>query len=356
MNAPLKSLISAVALLPVLSTGLPACTTSRAVVAWHDGWIAEEQGDLALAEKRYGEAAGYDKGQVGAACNQVRLMARHPDRRDQSKEQLDLLIKAKPAWPEVATIGSLAALHSGDAKLADQRLKASRALNDADRRDVRHALRFAKVSTAAVQGRWREATDEKLLVGLAEDATAARMAAAAAAYNGGELALAARLMPPQSLNAQDNSVAATELRASLAAEQGQWQVVRREIEALALAERSPRLEALRAWSLLRSGDAAAGLAAAAEASRRQPDDPYVSQVWAAAQLANGQAQLARDLLAVLAARGGGWSTWHDLGLAQLALADPQAALSSFEQAAARCPGCEPAVKNRNALRRILGAL
>jgi Flp pilus assembly protein TadD len=123
-----------------------------------------------------------------------------------------------------------------------------------------------------------------------------------------------------------------------------------------LAERSPRLEALRAWSLLRSGDAAAGLAAAAEASRRQPDDPYVSQVWAAAQLANGQAQLARDLLAVLAARGGGWSTWHDLGLAQLALADPQAALSSFEQAAARCPGCEPAVKNRNALRRILGAL
>ncbi len=338
----------ALVLLPVGSTA--ACTTSRAVIAWHDGWQAEAAGDLALAEKRYGEAAAADKGQAGAACNRVRLMARHPDRQQETKEALEPLLKTKSAWPEVAAIGALAALKDGDAKLAQQRLAAARALNDGDRQDVRGGLRMAKVAVAAVQGHWREASDTKLLAGLPQEATAVRLAAATATYNGGDVALAGKLLPEQA------GAEAAELRAWLAADRGDWAAVRTALEQVPEADRTPRLDALKAWSLVRSGDGAGGLALAADAARRDPDDPVAAQVWATASLSSGQASQARDLLAGLAARGGGWAVWFNLGLAQLVLADPQAALQAFEQSALRCPTCAPATKNRDVLRRVLGVL
>lgn len=345
---PLQNFAVKLALVVLPLSSAAGCTTSRAVISWHEGWQAEAAGELALAEKRYGDAATADKGQAGAACNRVRLMARHPDRQQEAKETLEPLLKAKSAWPEVAAIGALAALKDGDAKLAQQRLAAARALNDGDRPDVRYGLRMAKVSVAAAQGRWREASDAKLLAGLPEEATAARLAAAIAAYNGGELALAGKLLPEHA------GAEAAELRAWLAADRGDWAAVRAALELVAEADRTPRLDALRAWSLVRSGDAPAGLALAADAARRDPEDPVAAQVWAAASLASGQAAQARDVLAGLATRGGGWSVWFNLGLAQLALADPQAALSAFEQAALRCPTCAPATKNRDALRRVLG--
>lgn len=349
-HPPLQIVTVKVALVALALSSAASCTTSRAVVAWHDGWQAEAVGELALAEKRYGDAAAADKGQAGAACNRVRLIARHPDRQQEAKEALEPLIKDKSRWPEVASLGALAALSQGDAKLAQQRLAASRALNDGDRQDVRDGLRMAKVSVAAAQGRWREACDAKLLAALPEEATAARLAAATAAYNGADVALAAKLLPDHA------GAEAAELRAWLAADRGDWAAVRAALEQLSETERTPRLDALKAWSLVRSGDGPGGLALAADAARRDPDDAVAAQVWATASLAAGQAAQARDVLAGLATRGGGWSVWFDLGLAQLALADPQAALSAFEQAALRCPTCGPATKNRDALRRVLGVL
>ena len=349
-STSLKILATRLAGLLVPLAGVAGCTTSRAVMAWHDGWQAEAAGDLTLAERRYGEAALADKGQAGAACNRVRLLAQHPDRQQDAKDALEPLLKDKSRWPEVATLGALAALQAGDGKLAQQRLAAARPLNDGDRLDVRAGLRSAKVAVAAVQGRWRDATEAKLLAGLPEEATAARLAAAVAAYNAGEVAIAEQLLPASS------GGRAAELRAWLAAERADWAEMRSALEQIPEAERSPRLDALKAWSMVRSGQWTTALALAADAARRAPEDPLVTQVWAAASLASGQAAQARDLLAGLATRGGGWSVWFDLGLAQIAMADPHSALLAFEQSALRCPTCAPATKNRDVLRRVLGVL
>ncbi len=316
-------------LAPVVS----ACTTSRPVLIWREGWQAEQRGDLGVAERRYQEAYSLDGSLLGVACNRLRLLARQPDRLPEARELAEKLMKSKGTEPEAATCASMFALVDGDAALAQKRLVSVRALKPVDTPEVRQNLAAARLVVAAASGRWQEALDVADLPG---EGTAVQQGRAIAKWN--SKLPDAEPLPPD----------LPELAAWRAAERGDWAALRKTLEAVP--RRSPILQALLAWSVLQLGDPAAALQLAADGAQRAPADGFCQETWGVAALAAGQASLAVQVLAAATLHSSGWTAFFHLGLAQIQVGDLPAAMAAFEQASLRCPTCAPAVRNRDALR------
>lgn len=327
-----------------LATG---CTTSRPVIAWHDAWRAEAEGDRDGALELYGLAAR-DPALTGAACNRVRLLAATPGREAEAKELLQVLVKRAASSPDVAMTAAWFALQQGDAKLARQQWAGARTLRAADPPVWREMLAATAAAVLAAEGRWQEA--QATLAGLPQAATETGLAVAVAAWNG--LAPVETVAVPAAADA----AAAWRLRAWLALQQGQWPGVCAALAHVADADRSADDRAVLAWAWLQQGEIGQALALLATNSRASPQHALTSEVLAVAQIRTGDAVAARDQLAALVARGGGgWSAWWNLGLAHLQLRDPQAALAAFDQGLLRCPHCQSLRQNRDVLRRQLGA-
>jgi Flp pilus assembly protein TadD len=311
---------------------LPACTTSRPVLLWHEAWRAEQQGDFALAERRYQEAYGIDGSLLGAACNRLRLLARQPDRLVEARDLAEKLMKSKGIEPEAAACASMFALVDGDASLAAKRLAAVRALKPADSQQVRQNLAAAKLVVAVANGQWQAAL---AVADLPTDGTAVQQGMAIAKWN----AKLPDVVTPTGL---------PELAAWRAAERGDWSAVRTGLDTLP--QRTPILQALMAWALLQLGDATGALPLATDAGQRAPADAFCQEAWGVAALATGQTAMAVQVLGSATLHSPGWTSFFHLGLAQIQQGDLPAALASFDQASLRCPTCAPAIRNRDALR------
>jgi tetratricopeptide (TPR) repeat protein len=332
----LRSLALAVALFVA-----SACTTSRAVVAWHDGWQAEQAGDPAKAAKRYEDATARNPKLFGAGLNRVRVLAQQPDRRKETEEALDKVLKAHGREPEVAAFAAQMALVDGDVKLARQRLDGSRPLAAGDGEQVRGVVAAATIALAAAEGKFGVAAAE-----LAKVPTGTQVAptlAATIAWNRSE---------PRAATAAIGAARGTQaavLRALIARQEGRWTDVTAALGGIEGDDVNQLVRGLRAEALLRTDRPHDALGIAIEAARRDPADPWLTELWAVALLKSGQAAAARDLLVGLTARDPRWSPWHHLGLTYTITGDLPAAARSFAAAAARCPECAAPAKNRDAL-------
>lgn len=323
-----------------IALAAPACTTSRGVLAYRAGALAEDKGDTTRALARYQEALEYDGKLYGAELARIRLWSQQPDRKTDAQEALDKLLKKAATEPVVAAFAAWHALAQGDVKLARARLDGARTRKPEDPADVWQAIANARAALLAAEGRWQEAG-----ASLAE-AKASPLLHATIAWN-----LARDDEARAQLQAAQGPHAAL-LKAWLARSSGDWPAVKAAVQGLEGTAKTPAVQALLAEALLHAGDAGAALAQAAEAARRDPADLYVTEIWAVCQLGGGQAAAARDLLAGLTVRGAGWSAWYHLGLAHLQLGDLAAAQQAFTAAAQRCPTCRPAVHNRDVLQRV----
>ncbi len=324
---------------------LAACTTSTAVLTWHEAWKAEQVGDLERAERGYAAAFERDPSLVGAQCNRIRLVAAHPDRATQAQTALDALIKAKAAAPEVAVTSAWAALADGKPEVARKRLDAARKLTDLDRPDVHAASRATRLRVLGAQGQFAEALASARAVDRALRATADREFVAVVGWNGDDVALAESAAPE-----------GAEVAVWTAAARGDHRKVVARARQLDRAAAAVATLAIVAWSQARSGDRDQAAAWLAQAQGRDPGDATATQVAAALALADGQAALARDALAGLVARmpAAPAAAWFNLAVAQLRLGDPAAAHHSFARAAAACPTCTAAARNRDVLAMLVG--
>lgn len=293
-----------------------------------------------MAEAAYAAAGDFDSGAVGARCNRLRLMADHPDRQAAVQREYESLVKNFSSAPEVAITGAMLALADGKPDVAQKRLAAGRPALADDAPSLAANRATAHVLVAAAAGDWPKVAEHAEQ--LPADATLARSAAAAAAWNRGDDAKALEL-----------ASANTEVALVLAVQRG---------EVGAAARAGPAAigagaRAWRGWALARTGDVAGGQREVGQALKDSPQDPAVVEAAAAVALLAGEHAWARDTLAGLLARepSAGWSAWFNLGVAQLRSGDLAAARTAFGRAAAACPGCKAAAKNRDALAGLLGA-
>ena len=322
------------------------CTSSRSVDAWRDGWALEQKGETALALRKYTDATSRLGKYPGAMLNRIRLMAAVPERRADAQELLDKLLKSDATDARVAAFGATWALWQGDVTLARNRLTAG-VLKKDDPEEVVLALRQAELAVLMAEKQWQAAWQAAKQQAPRTPEEHLRMAVLA--WNVGEWATARELVS-QALECKDKWL----LQSLLAARAGQWPQAQQFVARLEGDAVTPLVLALRAQAAMHADPPAmaTALSDAAEAARRDPADPLVTEVWAEAQLVAKQPQLARDLLAGLTVRGAGWSAWYNLGLAQLRLGDLPAAAQAFTVAAQRCPTCDPAVKNRDVLAKM----
>jgi tetratricopeptide (TPR) repeat protein len=307
-----------------------ACTTSRAVWLAREGWQAESRGQLAQALSCYEAAAAIDRKQVAARLNWIRLRAQSPESRDEAGKALDGLLQEQPDDPRVAAFAATWALWQGDAGLARQRLERARTPETAQGPEVASALQEARLQLAAALGRWPEAWQ---LAGEVTPSAAQAVRRAAVAWRAGHRPEAEAWLTRASGGHGDRT------RAVLLAAQG------RHADVLSSLEGVPddvAVLGLRARALLGMGRPAEALAWATQAARLAPADAGLTELWAVTLLVAQQPSVARDLLVGLSARGAGWTVWHHLGLAHLALGDGRAALEAFQSAVALCGGACPA--------------
>ena len=320
------------------------CTASRSVDEWREGWAAEARGDVKLAERRYAAVNSRMGNYPGARLNQIRLLAAVPERRADAQELLDKLLKSEAADRRVAAFAALWALAQGQPAQARARLGAATAEPNGDPQ-VEAAFAEAEIAVLMAEKQWQVAWQR---VQQRTPTTArAHLQFAILAWNVGEFARAEAWLTAAPAGRETSL-----LRALLLAKHHNWGAVLAALAPLEGEAVTPLVLTLRAQAALytQPPDVAAALRDAAEAARRDPANPAATEVWACAQLQADQPQLARDLLAGLTARGGGWTTWFNLGLAHLRLGELVAAAQTFQAAAQRCPGCAVAVKNRDALR------
>lgn len=317
------------------------CTSSRAVENWRDGWALEQKGDNVQALRRYTDGTKRMGRYPGLSLNRIRLLAASPEHRQEAQLELDLLLKADGSDARTAAFAALWALEQGDVALARTRLAAAKNEDDPG---AMAAMRQAEFALLLAEKKWQEAW--KLGQTLNPETPRDHLRLATAAWNAGE----ASAVPPILLKAPECKEKWL-LEALVAAAENQWPQVQEKLGRLEGEAVTPVIQALRAEAALHAEppDVAAALRDAAEAARRDPADPLVTEVWAVAQLQGKQPQLARDLLAGLTVRGADWSAWYNLGLAQLKLGDLQGANQAFQVAAQRCPQCKAAVRNRDAL-------
>ena len=327
-------------LLALSALALPACTTSRATLAWRQAWLQEEKGNTQAALREYDDATARNSKLTGAALNRIRLLALQPDRREEATLALDKVLKVAAGEAEVAAFAAQWALWLGDAKLARQRLDAAKAPAADAPTDVVSAWTGAQCAVLAAEGRWNQAAQGAP----GQGAAALR---AIIAWNAGDATQAAKGLPEMP-KGRERAL----LEALLARERGDWPGVEAALTQADPAERALDFEILRAEAAIQAGDAAKAARSGGDAAQRAPGDARATEVWAVAQLISGQAAAARDLLAALTVRGAGWSAWHNLGIAQVKLGDLPAASLAFAQAAQRCPSCAAPVRNRDALQRL----
>ncbi len=106
---------------------------------------------------------------------------------------------------------------------------------------------------------------------------------------------------------------------------------------------------------LRAGSDA--MAAIAAAHQSGASAAALLPLEAAAALLVDEPKRARDLLAGLVAQGGASLSWiaaFDLGLCELMLGDPAAAIEAFAHASRICPSCSAPRRNLQALRAAIG--
>lgn len=327
-------------LLALAALGLPACTTSRATLAWRQAWQEEERGDAQAALRAYGDATARNSKLTGAALNRIRLLALQPDRREEATLALDKILKVGAGEPDVAAFAAQWALWLGDAKLARQRIDAAKAPAADAPADVVSAWTGARRAVLAEEGRWSQAAE----VGPGQGAASLR---AVVAWNVDDAAEATRLWPEMP-KGRERAL----LGALLARERGDWPGVDAALADSHAPESEVEFQILRAEAAIQAGDAGKAARCAGDAAQRAPADARATEVWAVAQLVSGQPAAARDLLAALTVRGAGWSAWHNLGIAQVKLGDLAVASNAFAQAAQRCPSCAAPVRNRDALQRL----
>lgn len=305
------------------------CTTSRAVLAWHDGWRLEAAGEPGLAAVRYDEAVRRNSRLYGAALNRVRLLAVQPDRRKEADETLDKVLKSAGAEPEVAAFGARFALCAGDARLARARLDAARPLRPEDAGEARSALVGARIAVLAANGHTQQAAAE-----LPATATAAALPplwAATLRWNAG---LGNDVAPPASAGSGGALLAAVTARDGRAWEQ--------ELAALAGLEGddvTPLVLGLRAEAALHLDRPTEARTWAHAAAQRAPGDAWLQELQALALLQQGEVGQARDLLTGLAAGSADWSVPHHLGIARFRSGDLAGAAQAFATATRRCPTC-----------------
>lgn len=324
---------------------LPACTTSRAVLTFREGWQAEQRGDTSKAAKLYAEAASRDGRQVGARLDRIRLLALTPEGQDEARELLDKLAKSEGSDPRVAAFAATWALWKGDVGLAAHRLAAVRPAKADDPEDAGPALAQARLAVLAAQGHWQEAWP--LAQSQTPTTASAALRQATIAWNTRHLDAATAWLAQAPVG-----TARAHLVAWIAAKEGRWRDVEAALAPLEGVDVTPHVMILRARAALARGDAQEASSLAGQAARREPGDAEVTEVWAVTLLSSGQAASARDLLAGLTARGAGWTAWHHLGLALLKLGDPAAATVAFQGAAQRCPTCAGTVKNAAVLQKL----
>lgn len=323
-----------------------ACTSTRAVDRWRDGWALEQKKEPQLALRQYMDATSRLGKYNGVMLNQIRLMSAVPERRPDAQALLDKLVKSDPSDARVAAFSAMWSLWQGDVPLARARLAAG-VLKADDAVDTVAAMRQAELAVLMAEKKWQAAWQ------IAKDVTPNtpqdHLRMATLAWNAQEWTKAATWLSP-ALECPEKWL----LQALMAARAGHWPEAQRVLARLEGDAVTPLVLALRAQAALHATppDLAMGLRDAAEAAKRDPADALVTEVWAEAQLYTKQPQLARDLLAALTVRGAGWSAWHNLGLAQLSLGDLPAAAQAFAMAAQRCPDCRPAVQNRDVLAKM----
>lgn len=325
---------------------LGGCTASRAVEDWRAGWALEHKGDPNGALKRYNQAMDRMGTYPGLSLNRIRLLATFPERRQEAQEALEKLLKSHGGDLRVASFATQWALWQGDVALARTRLSAAAQKPDEEQEAI-DAWHQAELGVLVAERKWREAwaMGRTLPPGTPRE----RLLLATVAWNAGDAAHAKELLEG-SQECREKWV----LGAMLQAQLGEWAGVRATLGRLEGDAVTPAIQALRAEAALHADppDLANALRDAAEAARRDPADPLVTEVWAVAQLVGQQPQLARDLLAALTVRGTGWSAWYNLGLASLKLGDLPGAQQAFSIAAQRCPTCPAAVRNRDVLAAI----
>ncbi len=342
-----------VAALLVLAGGLSACTTSRAALAWEDGWQAEARGDLKRAGSRYANAYSRNGFLVGAELNRLRLLARVPDKRAAVGQELDRLLAKRGEVAEVAIFGAVWALTEGDAKKAASRLDVVRAKIGAQRgcSSLRRDFMRADLQVAVAAFRWPVARRVVAQLG-ARCGTEAVPAATAAlvAWNIGDRDQAAVWLGRAATERRDRGL----LPALLALHKGDA----RRAQALLAKVDQPKLNdlvlVLRAHAALAAGDAVTAERLARRALAANPTSSAPQQLLGVALLRRGDAQRARDLFAGAAAAFKGtppWTLSFDLALAELQLGHLEQARAGFETASRACDkgACEVAGRNYKAM-------
>lgn len=327
----------------ILALAATSCTTSRAVLAFRDGFAAEKAGDPTKALQKYEDAFERDSALYGAQLNRIRILALQPERRSDANALLDKLLKSAGSDKGVAGFAARMALVAGDVKLARLRLDVAEKTTKSSAFGNR-VWQSAQVAVLAAEGQWHKAWEGA--AALPADA-ADDLLLATVAWNAQQSTVAqarADLAPP--------SAELAILQALLARQAQKWQAILPLLKALEGEKEPPLVLALRAQAALNTGEKAEALRWAAQAAQREPSDAFYQELWAVTQISAGQPAQARDLLVGLTARGGGWTVWYNLAIARIQLGELTEALAAFDTAVQRCQTCAPAKRNRDALAKL----
>lgn len=360
----MRRAVALIALVAGAATLLPACTTSRAVRAWHAAEDARRAGDRAVALRRYEEAYGRDGKLVGAEVDRIALLAQDVGSAAAVESARSKLVEKKAGRVEVQLLGAGLELVAGRHAAALAQLES---IGDValDQAEAEIGVRGAACGPLRRE-RWR-------LLGLAALHTgrsaAAKTAAAALREHcrplrGAESAVVAWV----ALRAGDQAAAqaavaeidpadraTAPLRAALALRRGDPEAASK---ALRGAE-DGAASLLRAQAALMRSDAAGAARAVAAARDAGGPAAELAPLEGALALLQGDPRRGRDLLAGAAAQQAGgarWTVLFDLGLCELRLGQLAAAREAFARAATACPTCPAPARNRDAIDRALGRL
>lgn len=358
----------AVALLALVAGGatlLPACTTSRAVRAWHAAEDARRAGDRAVALRRYEEAYGRDGKLVGAEVDRIALLARDVGSSAAVEAARAKLVEKKAGRVEVQLLGAGLELVAGRHAAALAQLES---IGDVavDKAEAELGVRGGAACGPLRRERWR-------LLGLAALQTGRHAAATAAAaalrthcrpLRGAESAVVAWV----ALRAGDEAAAraaladippadraTAPLRAALALRSGDPEGASKALQGA----EDGAASLLRAQAALMRNDAAGAARAVAAARDAGVPASELAPLEGVLALLQGDPRRGRDLLAGAAAQQAGgarWTVLFDLGLCELRLGQLAAAREAFARAATACPTCPAPARNRDAIDRALGRL
>ena len=362
------------ALCGLLLLSLTDCTTSKAVRAWHEAEAARASGDRALALQRYQVAFERDGNQYGAEVARLSLLALDPSATARVTAGHEALLVRRAGTVEVELLGVGLDLVAGRTGQAQARLAS---ISDLAIEQAEARLRGAKARPEPCGGVRREVARLRLEAAVQAQGSGAGPARldAAALQTARDLQqrCGAGLRPREALligvlllqageqdriaawleSAPPTSPDAQRLRASIALRRGDPSGA---LVALVGLDDAPAaiLRAAAHVALRAGSDAMAAIAAAHQSGASAA---ALLPLEAAAALLVDEPKRARDLLAGLVAQGGASLSWiaaFDLGLCELMLGDPAAAIEAFAHASRICPSCSAPRRNLQALRAAIG--